>query len=372
MFCDENLCQLQLNPTLTFVEGHENLRGKFMIEKNNFRKEKWPEFVFLVKPTVILMFALLLPLPLSLFAQDSEPRHFTRTPYFTGPDDPERGQIRDTLKLDEIVVIETPGVRDADYEMGVVPELAPRRNSRPGGPFFIEGVEPGDWLAIHIIDIEMPDFGFVNNGGPFRGHLRSVVPIRDGMIHFPPDFVVPVKPMVGVVQLEPVQQHFGPWNHGGNLDYSSVGPGSIVYIQSQRYGGHLTVGDVHARQGDGELTGTAVEIESAVTLKVERAPSFPTAGPVVETSDRFYASGTGINWDEALKIAWVEAVALVSHLYETTPDHANLIVGTLGDAVPGFVAAPLYNRGFTTEGQYVTCQIAITKDLRRTSEISSE
>ena len=32
-------------------------------------------------------------------------RHFTRTPYYTGPDDPERGQVRGTLELGETVVI---------------------------------------------------------------------------------------------------------------------------------------------------------------------------------------------------------------------------------------------------------------------------
>lgn len=136
-----------------------------MLRKKIYREEKWSEYVTIVVfPTILIVVAFL---PVSLFAQDAEYRHFKRTPYLTGPDDPERGQIRDTLMLGETVIIETPGVRDADYEMGVVPELAPRRNSRPGGPFFIEGVEPGDWLAIHIIAIEMPDYGFVNNGGPW-------------------------------------------------------------------------------------------------------------------------------------------------------------------------------------------------------------
>jgi len=58
-------------------------------------------------------------------------------------------------------------------------------------------------------------------------------------------------------------------------------------------------------------------------------------------------------------------VALVCHLYDTTPEHANLLVGTLGDAVPGFVAAPLYSRGFPSN-LYVTCQIGLTRELRRT------
>lgn len=295
-------------------------------------------------------------------------RRFTRTPYYTGPQDPERGAIRGTLKLGETVIIETPVQRDGDLKLGVTPELAPPRGSRLGGPFLIEGIEPGDWVAVQILDIEVGAYGYVNNGGPFRGHLRSVVAIRDGMVHFPPDFVVPIKPMVGIIQLEPVQQHPCPWNHGGNLDYNSVRPGSTVYIRAQHPGGHLTLDDVHARMGDGELTGTAVEVDSAITLKLERVPGFPTGGPVVETGQAFFTCGMGVHWDEALKIAWTDMVALVCHLYGTTPEHANLLVGTLGDAVPGFVAFPIYNRGFRNDSTYVTCQIGLTKDLRRTGQ----
>lgn len=43
-------------------------------------------------------------------------RHFTRTPHYSGPDDPAIGQIRSTIALDETVVIETIGGADNDYE----------------------------------------------------------------------------------------------------------------------------------------------------------------------------------------------------------------------------------------------------------------
>jgi acetamidase/formamidase len=119
--------------------------------------------------------------------------------------------------------------------------------------------------------------------------------------------------------------------------------------------------------GDGELTGTAVEVDAAITLKIDRVPGFPTGGPVVETDRAHFTCGMGVNWEEALKIAWIDMVTLVCHLYDTTPEHANLLVGTLGDAVPGFVAFPLYSRGFRNDSIYVTCQIGLTKDLRRTS-----
>ena len=78
-------------------------------------------------------------------------RRFTRSPYYTGPDDPERGQIRGTLKLGETVIIEVPGdTGDIELKPGVVPDpnVTPPRGSRPGGPFEIEGIKPGDWVSI--------------------------------------------------------------------------------------------------------------------------------------------------------------------------------------------------------------------------------
>lgn len=296
-------------------------------------------------------------------------RRFTMKPYLKGPDDPERGKVRGTLKLGETVIIETPGGADGDLRPGVIPELTTPRGSRQGGPFLIEGVVPGDWVSFEILDIEVGPYGYYNNGGPFRGSLRSVAPVKDGLLHFPPDFVVPVRPMIGVIQLAPASQHpGGGWNHGGNLDYNTIRAGSTVHIRVQQYEGHLFVGDVHARMGDGELTGTGVEIDSAITLRVDRSPGFPTGGLVVETADEILTSGIGADWEEALKIAWTDMVGLLAYRYDTTVEHANLIVGTIGDARPGYAAGTLNSRGFSRGEPYVTCQIAITKDLRRTGE----
>lgn len=305
----------------------------------------------------------------SAVAQQGQPRRFTMTPRLSGPEDPERGKLRGTIQLGETVVIEIPGGFDSILEPGVVPELSERRHSRRGGPFKIEGIKPGDWVAIHILAVEPGLYGYYNNGGPFRGSLRRVAPVKDGLLHFPPDFVVPVRPMVGIVQLEPRLSHpGGAWNHGGNLDLNSIRAGSTVYIRAQKYGGMLTIGDTHAYQGDGELTGTGVEIDTTVTIKVERGPDFPNGGVVVETAEKWYATGVAADWETALKVAWTEAVALVEHLYGATAEHANLIVGTIGDTLPGYAAGKLNSRGFSKDGAYVTLQIGIPKSLRRTGQ----
>lgn len=305
-------------------------------------------------------------------------RRFARTPHYCGPDDPERGEIRGTLQLGETVVIETVGGHDQDYEAigklmpGDIMEVHPPRYSRPAGPFSIEGIKAGDWVAVEILDIEVGPYGFYRNGGPFWASMRLVAPVRDGLIHFPPDFVVPVRPMIGVISLESVAPH--EIDHGGNMDFNSVQPGSTVHLRAQKDGGLLSLGDVHARMGDGEMTGTGVEIDAAVTLRVDRSPGFPCGSPVVEktrlveSEAEYLTSGQGATWEEAAKIAWFDMVSLIADRYQTTVEYANLIVGTIGDFRPGYAAGNLNQRGRPNPGAYVTCQVAVTKALRRTGQ----
>jgi amidase len=305
-------------------------------------------------------------------------RTFTRTPYFTGSDDPARGEVRANLQLGETVVIETFGGHDQDYTQqdsllpGAVFEVRQHRHSRPGGPFFVEGIEAGDWLSLEIIDIAVGPYGFYRNGGPLWGSMRCVAPVRDGLVHFPPDFVVPVRPMIGYVRLESVANY--EIDSGGNMDFNSVQSGSTLHIRAQKRGGLFLLTDVHARMGDGELTGTGVEIDSAITLKVDKSPGFPCHAPVVEKTRHvedeaeWLTSGQGANWQEAVKAAWIDMVALVSAQYSCTVEEANLIVGTLADARPGYSAGDLSVRGRPHSNAYITSQLAVTKSLRRTGK----
>ncbi len=303
-------------------------------------------------------------------------RTFTRMPPFAGADDPERQQPRGTLGLGETVQIETVGGHDQDYEAigkclaGDIMEVHPPRRSRPAGPFVIEGIRAGEWIAVEILAIEVGPYGFYRNGGPHWASMRLVAPVRDGLIHFPPDFVVPVRPMIGVIMVESVASH--EIDHGGNMDFNSVQPGSVVHLRTQKDGALLSLGDAHARMGDGEMTGTGVEIDATVTLRVNRSPGFPCGSPVVEKSrivesaEEYLTSGQGATWEEAVKVAWFDMVGLIADRYQTTTEYANLIVGTIADVRPGYAAGMLNQRGRPSAGAYVTCQMAVTKELRRT------
>jgi len=305
-------------------------------------------------------------------------RHFTRTPHYAGPDDPNRNEIKGTLELGETVIIETVGGHDQDYEAigrllpGDIMEVREHRHARQGGPFYIEGIKAGDWVSVEIIDMEVGAYGFYRNGGPFWSSIRLIAPVRDGLVHFPPDFVVPTRPMIGYVSLESVASH--QIDHGGNMDFNSVQPGSTIHIRAQKDGGLLTLTDVHARMGDGEMTATGVEIDSAITLKVDKSPGFPCGSPVVEKTrhvedaEEYLTSGRGYSWEDATKIAWFDMVSLIADRYDTTVENANLIVGTIGDMRPGYSAGRLNSRGHNQDAGYVTCQMAVTKALRRTGE----
>jgi amidase len=310
-------------------------------------------------------------------------RTFTRTPYMSGPDDPAREEIKGRLQLGERVAIETYGGHDQDYEgrdfpgqdsllPGAVFEVRQKRHSRPAGPFYVEGIEAGDWLSLEIHDVDVGPYGFYRNGGPLWGSLRCVAPVRDGLVHFPPDFVVPVRPMIGYVRCDSVANY--EIDHGGNMDFNAVQPGSTLHIRAQKRGGMFTLTDVHARMGDGELTGTGVEIDSTVTLTVDKSPGFPCHAPVVEKTrhvedeQEWLTSGQGADWQEAVKAAWIDMIGLISDRYDCTVEEANLIVGTLADARPGYSAGNLNVRGRPHPGGYVTVQLAVTKSLRRTGK----
>jgi len=300
---------------------------------------------------------------------------FERTPYYSGTHDPEHGEVRGPIDLDDPVQIETVGGHDQDYlakkdlNAGAVMEVEPPRNSRPGGPFYINEIKPGDWIAIEILDVEVGPYGFYRNGGPHWGSVRLIAPVCERLIHFPPDFIVPIRHMIGDISLASVAAY--QIDTGGNMDFNAVQQGITVHIRAQKEGGLLTLRDVHARMGDGELTGTGVEIDSTVTLRISRSQGFPCSSPVVEKTRyvenqaKFLTSGQGTDWEEAVKIAWSEMVALIADRYDTTVEFANLIVGTIGDARPGYAAGRLNKRGAEGKG-YVTCQLAITKELSRT------
>jgi amidase len=118
----------------------------------------------------------------------------------------------------------------------------------------------------------------------------KIIPIRNGKAIFSDDIKLPLRPMLGVLGVAPAKGKIHcavPGNHGGNMDTKEVRPGNSVYLPVFVDGANLALGDIHACMGDGELSGTGIEIAGQVLLSVSKAPGPSIELPIVETPDSF-------------------------------------------------------------------------------------
>lgn len=152
------------------------------------------------------------------------------------------------------------------------------------GPIYVEGAEPGDTLAVDIVNIEVGERGvtaLVPGFGVLEGWFTQVPPlsrfseIKDGEVTFPTSrgksIKMPVRLMIGTIGVAPATETIAtvtPSRHGGNLDTPEITVGNRLYLPVNVKGALFALGDVHATQGHGEVCGTGVEVPALVTVKL--------------------------------------------------------------------------------------------------------
>jgi acetamidase/formamidase len=220
------------------------------------------------------------------------------------------------------------------------------------GPFYIEGAIPGDTIAVKFSRIRLNrDTARSGNGivpsalnpGYFRnakfGDLDSEWKLdREGgyaTLAKPTErlkgFRVKLQPMLGCVATAPSgNQAFRtgwPGSFGGNMDYNGLTEGTTVYLPVNVPGALLFVGDGHAAQGDGELTGDALETSMDIEFTVQLIRGGATAAPRMENNDWIMASGIANSLGEALQQATTEMVRWLERDYKLTPNEAAIVAG---------------------------------------------
>jgi acetamidase/formamidase len=212
------------------------------------------------------------------------------------------------------------------------------------GPFFVEGAEPGDTLALHFVAMEPArDFG-ASAAIPFFGGLTSTdrtatlqEPLPDttwiyevdrarntvGFVARHSDLRVelPIEPMLGTVGVAPpggeVRSSLVPERFGGNMDTPQMRPGTTCYLGVNVEGAMFSVGDGHYRQGEGEACGTAVEGAMTTTFLVElvKGPAAAPAWPRLEDDTHWMTVGSSRPLEDAWRIGQVELVRWFEELY---------------------------------------------------------
>ncbi len=87
------------------------------------------------------------------------------------------------------------------------------------------------------------------------------------------------------------------------MDSRACTAGTVVYLPVFVKGALFAVGDVHAVQGDGEVCGTAVEIDANVTIRLVVNKTKKIERPQYETEEYFMTTAWGETTDDAVKIA---------------------------------------------------------------------
>jgi acetamidase/formamidase len=227
------------------------------------------------------------------------------------------------------------------------------------GPFWVEGAEPGDTLALHFVAMEPARDWGASAAIPFFGGLtgtdrvftlqdplpdttwiyeldraRNTVTFaaRDGDLRVD----LPVEPMLGTVGVAPaggeVRSSLVPDRFGGNLDTPQMRPGTTCYLGVNVEGALFSVGDGHYRQGEGEACGTAVEGAMTTTLVVELVKGGAPLWPRLEDDSSWIAVGSSRPLEDAWRIGMGELVRWFGELLGLSPMDAYQLLSQTTEA----------------------------------------
>jgi amidase len=222
------------------------------------------------------------------------------------------------------------------------------------GPFFVDGAWPGDTLVVKLNRVRLTRDTAVSGDqivptalGP--GYYRNeklddkfssewtldrasgVARLTKPSEHLK-NYEVPLKPMLGCIAVAPPLEmslrsgYLGPW--GGNMDFNQLGEGATVYLPVSHPGALLFLGDGHAAQGDGELTGDALETSMEFSVTVDLVKNKTVPQPRAENEQFRMASGIANSLQEALQQATTNLARWLADDYKLTANEVAIVLGT--------------------------------------------
>jgi acetamidase/formamidase len=222
------------------------------------------------------------------------------------------------------------------------------------GPFYVEGALPGDTVAVHLIKITLNRDTAISDGiispnaldpaynaaykEPGTPAVVWQLDREHGIAKLaePTDklrnYTVPLRPMLGCIAVAPPQGmafrtgYLG--NYGGNLDYKRIREGATVYLPVFQPGALLFVGDGHAAQGDGELTGNALETSLDLEFRVELIRGEFAGAPRAEDTEYRMAMGISGSLNDALQQATTNMARWLQRDYKLNRAEVAYVLGT--------------------------------------------
>jgi acetamidase/formamidase len=222
------------------------------------------------------------------------------------------------------------------------------------GPFFIEGAFPGDTLVVKLTKVRL-NRDSAESGDQIAGSAlntgyiqdtkykdnfdsnwiidseKGVARLKNPSEHLK-NYTVKLQPMMGCIAVAPPAHQamrtgfLG--SYGGNMDYNQMREGTTLYLPVYAPGALLFIGDGHAAQGDGELTGDALETSMQVEFTVNLIKGEAMGGPRAENDEYLMSLGIGNSLEDALRMATTRLVNWLQKDYKLEPNEAAIVLGT--------------------------------------------
>lgn len=234
------------------------------------------------------------------------------------------------------------------------------------GPFYLEDARPGDAVAIHLDSLfpnrdsgwsstvlaanvvdpqsvgELPErvrAGWrIDRSGATATLVEPATALKE--------LVLPLAPMLGCLGVAPGDgqaiSSATSGEHGGNMDYRGLVAGATIYFPVLVPGALIFLGDGHAVQGDGEVTGTGVETSFDVQFTVRLLRDKHIHWPRGENADDIFTFGNARPLDQAVQHATTEMFRWLQEEHGLDPRAASILLGQCGEYDLGNVFDPAY------------------------------
>jgi acetamidase/formamidase len=261
------------------------------------------------------------------------------------------------------------GVKRAEILDDVMDFWAARGSLRQGGtggghiltgPIYVEDAEPGDTLEVQILSLTPRVPYGMNSTGSNGGVFRPSYAMREGdapfevpedstrhlyrtgtaggkeVAFFAPGIQVPLNPMMGIMAVVPRDAVMGdvgvrapglqgsgpPGPYGGNMDFRALTVGARLFLPVFHPGALFYTGDSHGAQGDGEVSGNALEQSLTGVFRFVLHKGKTITAPRAENDTHYIVMGIDVDLDRSMRLAVAEAVKFLVDEKKLTPAKA--------------------------------------------------
>lgn len=293
-----------------------------------------------------------------------------------------------TVKPGERLILETEDahcghVRDASTIYASLGEMFERVGGvNPiTGPLYVEGARARrDVVTVTINDVvpgPVQGQGYTllsaGLGGLVSNYsLQEPLPptmiickIEDGMIKFPArggHIDIPTQPFLGTIGVAPAAERRYTFYQGpdfmGNVDLPEVRAGSTIVLPVNVDGALVGLGDGHARQGHGEISGAAIECQTDtdVTIDVMTREEVGYVGlPQINTAEWIgsVAGFSGVNLGDVVRAGYIDLVKRLERQHGFSLAEAYLLTCQVAEVTIGQVVDPLYSALVRIDRRYI-------------------